>query len=125
MDRRISPPEEWPNGVIEAVRGSVVDVRFERSLPPIHTLLKTGSEYQVSVEVLGQLDARVVRGIALNPTQGLVRGQSVRNTGQQLQVPVGKGILGRMFNVFGEPIDDGEELQEVEMRPVHNLPPPL
>ncbi|MFA5506741.1 MAG: F0F1 ATP synthase subunit beta, partial [Vulcanimicrobiota bacterium] len=103
----------------------VVDVRFERSLPPIHTLLKTGSEYQVSVEVLGQLDARVVRGIALNPTQGLVRGQSVRNTGQQLQVPVGKGILGRMFNVFGEPIDDGEELQEVEMRPVHNLPPPL
>ncbi|MFA7483938.1 MAG: F0F1 ATP synthase subunit beta, partial [Vulcanimicrobiota bacterium] len=41
------------------------------------------------------------------------------------QVPVGKGILGRMFNVFGEPIDDGEELQEVEMRPVHNLPPPL
>lgn len=111
--------------MIEAVRGSVVDVRFERSLPPIHTLLKTGSEYQVSVEVLGQLDSQVVRGIALNPTQGLVRGQSVQNTGQQLQVPVGKGILGRMFNVFGEPIDDGEELREVEMRPVHNLPPPL
>lgn len=112
-------------GVIESVRGSVVDVRFEDSLPPIHTLLRTGHEFQIAIEVLGQLNPRVVRGIALHPTQGLVRGQKVRNTREQLKVPVGTATLGRMFNVFGEPIDNGAPLGEVEERPVHNLPPPL
>lgn len=112
-------------GVVEAVRGSVVDVRFESSLPPIHTLLKTGRDNHISLEVLSQLSPRVVRGIALSPTQGLTRGEAVLDTGEQLKVPVGAPTLGRMFNVFGEPIDDGEPLESVEMRPIHNLPPPL
>lgn len=114
-----------PAGVIEAVRGSVVDVRFAAGLPAIHTLLKMGPKLEISVEVLGQLDAQVARGIALHPTQGLKRGDTVHNTGEQLKVPVGDAILGRMFNVFGEPIDSGESLEGVERRSVHNLPPPL
>lgn len=119
----VSPPQI--QGVIEAVRGSVIDVRFEKGLPPIHTLLRMGPDQEVAVEVLGQLSQHVVRGIALNPTQGLQRGQPVYNTGDHLTVPVGSATLGRMFNVFGEPIDHGDTLEGSEKRSVHNLPPPL
>ncbi len=58
-------------GVVTSVRGSVVDVRFEASLPPIYSLLRTGTEAQIAIEVLMQLDENHIRGIALHPTQGL------------------------------------------------------
>jgi F-type H+-transporting ATPase subunit beta len=88
-------------GKVISVRGSVVDIRFENSLPPIYTLLKAGKEEQISIEILSQLDAHIVRGIALTPTQGLARGMLVRNTEGPLKAPVGKGIISRMFDVFG------------------------
>lgn len=112
-------------GKIISVRGSVVDVRFENDLPPVYTLLHSGKDKEVSIEVLAQLDAQTVRGIALNPTQGLARGMVVETDGKELTVPVGKNILGRMFDVFGNTIDHLEPLPKGERRNVHQPPPPL
>ena len=90
-----------PNlGALVSVRGSVVDIRFDEHLPPIYSVLRAGDEGQIVIEVLAQLDAHRVRGIALTPTQGLARGMAVEDTGGPLQAPVGKEILSRMFDVF-------------------------
>ncbi len=112
-------------GKIISVRGSVVDVWFENNLPPINTLLHSGKNNEVAIEVLSQLDVHRIRGIALTPTQGLARGMSAETTGKQLMVPVGKEILGRMFDVFGNTIDQEQPLPEVKWRNVQQLPPPL
>ena len=113
------------HGVITSVRGSVVDVRFDDSLPPIYSLLRAGKETRVAIEVLMQLDVHHVRGIALHPTQGLARGMAVEDTGGPLKVPVGKGILSRMFDVFGNAIDRQPAPPDVEWRTIHRDPPPL
>jgi F-type H+-transporting ATPase subunit beta len=92
-------------GVVVSVRGSVVDVRFDRHLPPIYSVLRAGGEGRIVIEVLAQRDAHCVRGIALTPTQGLACGMAVEDTGGPLRAPVGKGVLSRMFDVFGNAID--------------------
>jgi F-type H+-transporting ATPase subunit beta len=112
-------------GAIAAVRGSVVDVRFERSLPPLNSVLRAGKNSEIVIEVMSQLDAHRVRGIALTPTQGLARGMPVENTGAPLQAPVGKNIIGRMFDVFGRAIDRGPEPADVAWRSIHRAPPSL
>src|SRR5450432_94830 len=112
-------------GQVVSVRGSVVDVRFDGHLPPIYSVLRVGADKQIVIEVLAQRDARHVRGIALTPTQGLARGALVEDTGGPLKVPVGKGVLARMFDVFGNTIDRGEPLADVQWRSVHRAPPPL
>ncbi len=116
---------EQHHGTVVAVRGSVVDIRFERDLPPIYTLLRTGDNGRIAIEVLAQRDAQHVRGIALTPTQGLARGMRVQDTGGPLRAPVGRGVLGRMFDVFGNVIDRGPVLDGVEWRSVHREPPAL
>ena len=120
-----SKPPRPNRGTIASVRGSVVDVRFNEHLPPIYSLLYAGKEPRVSIEVLMQLDAEHIRGIALNPTQGLARGMTVTYTGYPLRAPVGKTILSRMFDVFGNAIDRGAPLSDVQWRSVHSAPPPL
>lgn len=112
-------------GIITSVRGSVIDIRFDTALPPVHTLLRAGDDDRVAIEVLAQRDANHVRGIALTPTQGLARGMPVQNTGGPLQAPVGKQILSRMFDVFGNTVDRGPPLKDVQWRSVHSAPPPL
>jgi F-type H+-transporting ATPase subunit beta len=112
-------------GSVVSVRGSVVDILFDKVLPPIYSLLHAGTEGQIAIEVLSQLDAHRVRGIALTPTQGLVRGALVKDTGGPLQAPVGKEILSRMFDVFGNVIDRKPAPSEVQWRSVHRAPPPL
>jgi len=112
-------------GKIISVRGSVVDARFENNLPPIYTLLHTGKNKQISIEVLTQLDDHRVRGIALTPTQGLARGMAVETENKELTVPVGKNIMGRMFDVFGNTIDQQGPLAGTEQRNIHQSPPPL
>ncbi len=112
-------------GVVVAVRGSVVDVRFDGHVPPIYSLLRTGVKNEIAIEELSQLDAHRVRGIALTPTQGLARGMLVEDTGGPLCVPVGRAILSRMFDVFGNPIDRLPPPVDVELRTVHQDPPPL
>jgi F-type H+-transporting ATPase subunit beta len=112
-------------GKIISVRGSVVDVWFENNLPSIYTLLHTGKDNQIAIEVLTQLDVHRVRGIALTPTQGLARGMAVETDGKELKVPVGKAIMGRMFDVFGNTIDHKQPLSGVDWRNIHQPPPPL
>src|SRR5664279_1279415 len=114
------------NGKVISVRGSVVDVWFENNLPSIYTLLHSGKDNEIAIEVLTQLDVHRVRGIALTPTQGLARGMVVKTDGKELAVPVGKMILGRMFDVFGNTIDHEKPLSTgVEWRSIHQTPPPL
>jgi F-type H+-transporting ATPase subunit beta len=118
--------ENKPNpGVVVSVRGSVVDIRFDGHLPPVYSVLRAGDKGQIVIEVLAQRDGRYVRGIALTPTQGLARGMAVEDTGGPLKAPVGKGTLSRMFDVFGNAIDRGAALSDVQWRSVHNAPPPL
>ncbi|MCL5128226.1 MULTISPECIES: F0F1 ATP synthase subunit beta [unclassified Algibacter] len=112
-------------GKVVAVRGSVVDIWFDNNLPSINTLIHTGPDNAIAIEVLAQLDENRIRGIALTPTQGLARGMQAETDGEQLSVPVGKEIMGRMFDVFGNTIDHGEVLPELPRKSVHQLPPPL
>ena len=128
-DSRQAPPEgarlAANAGVVVSVRGSVVDMRFDERLPPVYSVLRAGAEKQIVIEVLAQRDARRVRGIALTPTQGLARGMAVEDTGGPLRAPVGKGVLSRMFDVFGNVIDREGALSGVQWRSVHRAPPPL
>ncbi|MFY9326856.1 MAG: c-type cytochrome [Georgfuchsia sp.] len=81
------PKADAPNpGVVASVRGSVVDIRFDARLPPIYSLLHA-MEGKIVIEVLAQLDARHVRGIALTPTQGLARGMTVEDRGGPFAMP--------------------------------------
>ncbi len=117
--------EKLQYGKIISVRGSVVDVRFENNLPPVYTLLHSGKNKEISIEVLSQLDDHSVRGISLNPTQGLALGMVVETNGTELTVPIGKEIMGRMFDVFGNTIDHLAPLHNMQRRNVHQSPPSL
>ena len=112
-------------GAIISIRGGIIDVRFDNILPSIYTILLTGRDFDVKIEVLTQLDSRHVRGIAMTGTEGICRGMTVKDTGNPLQVPVGNAILSRMFDVFGNTIDRLGALQGVEWRSVHQNPPPF
>jgi F-type H+/Na+-transporting ATPase subunit beta len=112
-------------GIVTTVRGSVVDVKFENRLPAIQSVLHAGENGRIILEIQAQIDTHHVRGIALTPTQGLARGSTVEDTGKPLQAPVGKGIVGRMFDVFGNTIDNGGDLTDIQWRSVHRAPPPL
>jgi F-type H+-transporting ATPase subunit beta len=122
MTDEVKPPNR---GSVTAVRGSVVDVRFESRLPLISSVLHTGASGQIVIEVMTQVDAKHVRGIALTPTQGVCRGMPVEDTGMPLRAPVGKNIISRMFDVFGHAIDRQPDPGDVEWRSIHRAPPPL
>jgi F-type H+-transporting ATPase subunit beta len=122
-----SSPTDAPShlGTVVSVRGSVVDVQFSQRLPSYLNRLNAGEDGSVVIEVIAHLNAEVVRGIALTPTSGLARGSPVVDGGDSLKVPVGRALLGRMFNVFGTPIDKREPLGEVEWRSIHQAAVPL
>ncbi|HOJ14689.1 MAG TPA: ATP synthase F0F1 subunit beta, partial [Deltaproteobacteria bacterium] len=88
--------EQVNRGTVVSVRGSVVDAWFPQRLPDIFNVLRTGDDNRIVIEVNTHLNANTVRGIALTPTQGLGRGAEVVDTGRFLEVPVGKGLLGRV-----------------------------
>ena len=110
-------------GKIISVHSSVVDIYFEKDLPSVNSLIHTGKDNQISIEILSQLDSHRVRGIALNPTQGLARGMPACVNEIKFTVPVGSETLGRMFDVFGNTIDNGPKLKNLEQRKVHQDPP--
>jgi len=112
-------------GTIVSVRGSVVDAMFPSGLPEIHSELRAGEHEQIVIEVLAQLDANTVRGIALTPVTGLSRGAAVNNTGHSLRVPVGRALLGRMFDVFGRPIDRLDASLPARVRSIHQPSPKI
>jgi F-type H+-transporting ATPase subunit beta len=118
-------PQTVNLGVVTAVRGSVVDVRFDDHLPAIYSVLRARADKKIIIEVLAQQAPHHVRGIALTPTQGLARGMMVEDTRGPLKAPVGGSVLSRMFDVFGNPIDRGAALSDVQWRSVHRAPPSL
>ncbi len=109
-------------GTVLSVRSSVVDARFPRELPELLTQLVAGEGDRIIIEVVNHLDGETVRGIALTPTSGLARGSPIVDTGTPLQVPVGNELLGRVFNVFGHPIDKKSPLQTQQQRSIHQPP---
>ncbi|MCU0285765.1 MAG: F0F1 ATP synthase subunit beta [Acidobacteria bacterium] len=111
-------------GSVVSVRGSIVDIQFDFQLPSINALLHS-NDRKIAIEVVTQLDAHHVRGIALTSTQGLARGMTLEYLGKTLQAPIGKGVLSRMIDVFGNPIDRKGTLTGVQWRSVHQSPPPL
>jgi len=117
--------ENNPRGIISSVRGSVVDARFPDTIPPINSELRAGHDNTIAIEVMMHLDSHTVRGIALTATRGLFRGDRVFDTGHTLQTPVGRNLLGRMFNVFGEAIDKQGAVKDTEIRSIHREPVPL
>jgi F-type H+-transporting ATPase subunit beta len=118
--------EENGRGEILTVRGSVVDVRFpEGLLPDVNNQLKAGEDGAIVLEVVMHLEERKARCIALTSTRGLSRGDLVVDTGGPIRVPVGKKTLGRVTNLFGEPVDRQGPLEAEEWRPIHQRPVPL
>lgn len=112
-------------GVIVAVKGSIIDAKFENELPSINSLLRTGKNQQIVIEVQTHLSLNTVRGIALTPVQGLARGDPIEDTHEPIKVPVGPSTLSRMFNVFGQTVDNKGAISDVEWRSIHNPPPIL
>jgi len=110
------------DGRIAAIRGGVVDVMFDGAVPHIHDLLYAG---EVALEVSGLIGAGMVRAMALAPVRGLGLGMTVTATGGPIRVPVGEGVLGRMLDVFGAPIDGRPAAAAVEHRSIHRAPPAL
>ena len=115
-------------GTIEAVAGGVVDVRFpaRARLPAPREALEVVGRPDCPLEVHGQLAHGVVRALALGETIGLGRGQEVEATGRALEVPVGRGVLGRVIDCLGRPLDGGPPLaSDMTRAPLHRRPPPL
>ncbi len=107
-------------GKVTQVIGAVVDVQFEDSLPAILNALTTDNNgKRLVLEVAQHLGENTVRTIAMDATEGLVRGQKVEDTGAPISVPVGNATLGRILNVVGEPVDEGGPVVADEYRPIH------
>jgi F-type H+-transporting ATPase subunit beta len=120
------------NGKINQVIGPVVDVEFPAgSLPDIYTALtitNPGIDARadnLTVEVSQHLGENTARCIAMDSTEGLVRGMAVKNTGANISVPVGKAVLGRILNVIGEPVDEKGPVNATKRLPIHRPPPTL
>src|ERR1700739_1127370 len=111
-------------GRVTQVMGAVVDVQFEGHLPAILNSLETkNGDNRLVLEVAPHLGESTVRTIAMDATEGLVRGQEVTDTGQPIEVPVGDGTLGRIMNVIGEPVDEAGPIKATEVRPIHQPAP--
>ena len=117
-------------GKITQVTGGVVDVEFsDGSLPSIYNALKitnaaiNDQEWNLIVEVAQHLGENTVRCIAMDSTDGLVRGGEVMDTGEGITMPVGQGTLGRLLNVIGEPVDEGEPIVAEKRLPIHRPAP--
>src|SRR3981189_601626 len=107
-------------GRITQVIGAVVDVQFEGHLPAILNAIETkNGGNRLVLEVAQHLGESTVRTIAMDTTEGLVRGQEVSDTGAPIRVPVGVGTLGRIMNVIGEPIDEAGPVESEGLRPIH------
>jgi F-type H+-transporting ATPase subunit beta len=114
------------SGYVTQVIGPVVDVRFDGELPSILSSLEVqGHSVRLVLEVAQHLGDNNVRTIAMDSTDGLVRGQKVLNTGSPIKVPVGRGTLGRIMNVIGEPVDEKGPIEASEHWDIHRDAPPF
>ncbi|MBI5440781.1 MAG: F0F1 ATP synthase subunit beta, partial [Deltaproteobacteria bacterium] len=116
-------------GKISQVIGAVVDVTFDGKLPEIYTALKvtnksiSDKEGNLTLEVAQHLGEKTVRTIAMDSTEGLVRGLPVLNTGEMITLPVGREVLGRILNVIGEPVDEAGPVETKKRLPIHRAAP--
>mgnify|MGYP000943548851 FL=1 len=111
-------------GHVTQVIGAVVDVQFQEHLPAILNALETQNQGQrLVLEVAQHLGESTVRTVAMDTTEGLVRGQEVADTGLPIAVPVGEGTLGRIINVVGDPVDEAGPVPHKETRPIHQDAP--
>src|SRR4026207_43676 len=120
------------HGRVARVIGPVVDVEFPPDgLPEIHTALTIDVNLErgaqtIACEVARHIGEGMIRAIALKPTDGMVRGSSVLNTGSPISVPVGEGVLGHVYNVLGEPLDTSpDQIHAADRWPIHRQPPPF
>src|ERR671913_2581094 len=112
------------NGRITQVIGAVVDVQFDGHLPEILNALETDNQgNRLVLEVAQQLGESTVRCVAMDTSEGLVRGQEVADTGQPISVPVGDGTLGRIMSVIGQPVDEAGPIPHDETRAIHQPAP--
>ena len=113
-------------GRVSQVIGAVVDVTFDGELPGILNALETENNgNRLVLEVAQHLGQNAVRTIAMDSTEGLVRGAPVTDTGTAISVPVGEGTLGRIMNVIGEPVDDAGPIPHETTRGIHQDAPPF
>ena len=113
-----------PIGKITQVMGAVVDVQFDNHLPEILNALETKNDGQkLILEVAQHLGENTVRTIAMDSSEGLVRGAVVEDVGSPISVPVGNPTLGRILNVVGEPVDEKGPIKSKELRPIHQPAP--
>jgi F-type H+/Na+-transporting ATPase subunit beta len=111
-------------GKVTQVIGAVVDVQFENELPEILNALETENNgVRLVLEVAQHLGESTVRTVAMDATEGLVRGSRVTDTGKPISVPVGRATLGRILNVVGEPVDEKGPVEAEEMRAIHRPSP--
>jgi len=117
-------------GRLSQVIGAVVDVEFDGELPAILNALetkntdpRTGEEVRLVLEVAQHLGQNAVRAIAMDSTEGLVRGAEVTDTGAPIRVPVGPATLGRIMNVIGEPIDEAGPISHEHTATIHREAP--
>jgi len=116
--------DDAPTGKIIAVIGAVVDVQFDGVLPPILNALKVeGRDTKLILEVAQHLGENAVRTIAMDGTEGLVRGQPCKDMGGPITIPVGPATLGRIINVIGEPIDERGPIDTDKFLPIHQEAP--
>src|SRR5215470_6757098 len=113
-----------PVGRITQVIGAVVDVQFEDHLPAILNALETQNQgNRLVLEVAQHLGESTVRTVAMDTSEGLVRGQQVTDTGGPIQVPVGDETLGRIINVVGDPVDELGPVKSTQKRAIHQPAP--
>ncbi len=113
-------------GRVTQVIGAVVDVEFDGDLPAILNALETkNGDQRLVLEVAQHLGENTVRTIAMDATEGLVRGQEVSDTGEAIMVPIGDGTLGRIMNVIGEPVDEKGPIKFEKKRAIHQDAPAL
>lgn len=112
-------------GSISAIRGGVVDVRFPGAAPRLHEMITAGKDNDVRLEVVEQRDAHTVRCLAFTSTSGLARGDSATAEGSALMIPVGSELRGRVFDMFGQPIDGRGEVSSHTSLPLLRSPVPL
>jgi F-type H+-transporting ATPase subunit beta len=111
-------------GKVRQVMGAVVDVQFDGELPQILNSLETTNQgHRLVLEVAQHLGENSVRTIAMDSTEGLVRGQDVFDTGSPITVPVGAETLGRIMNVIGEPVDEAGPINTASRRAIHQPAP--
>src|SRR6266581_8365843 len=111
-------------GRITQIMGAVIDVQFDGPLPEILNALETDNNgNRLILEVAQHLGESTVRTVAMDSTEGLVRGNPVHDTGQAIAVPVGDGTLGRIMNVIGEPVDEAGPIDFAGKRAIHQPAP--